>query len=59
MRRTLTGLMLGLALAVATAAAADAIRHGTLAPIWEMAWLPAIVAGAPSMPAGRRCRRRP
>jgi len=57
MRRAIPMLVLAVAAVVAAATVVDAVRHDTLNPIWEMAWLPAVIAGALYRPTGRLCRR--
>ena len=57
MRRPIRMLLLAVVAVVAAATVADAIRHETFAPIWEMAWLPAVVAGALCGANERRCQR--
>jgi hypothetical protein len=55
MRRNLTLLFLATAVVVAATTVADAVRQGTMAPLWQMAWLPAVLAAAFSRPTRRRC----
>jgi hypothetical protein len=50
-------LVLAVGALVVAAVAADAIRHDTWKPVWEMAWLPGVVAAAMYRPSGR-CRER-
>lgn len=57
MRRTISLLVLAVGAVVVAAIVADAIRHDTLTPIWEMAWLPGVVAAAMYRPSGH-CRQR-
>jgi hypothetical protein len=57
MRRVMPMLVLAVAGAVVAATVADAVQHDTLTPIWEMAWLPAVIAGALYRSSGRLCRR--
>jgi hypothetical protein len=56
MKRTLVILVVALASLVAAATVVDALRNNTLTPVWEMAWLPAVLAGV-LHPHGGRCRR--
>src|SRR5690242_2665144 len=56
MKRTLVILLLAVAGLIATATVVDAVRNDTLTPVWEMAWLPAVLAGV-LYPRSGRCRR--
>ena len=63
MWRTPNSLMPALALVVATvvagAAIANAVRTGSLAPIWMVGWLPAVLAGVfYRRPSDARCSAR-
>jgi hypothetical protein len=43
---------------VAATTVSYAIRHDTIAPIWEMAWLPAVVTAVLYRRSARRCSPR-
>ena len=59
MRRNLTVLFVSIAVVVAATTVVEAVRQGTVSPLWQMAWLPAVVAAAFSRPTRRRCGGRP
>jgi hypothetical protein len=48
-------LFLATAVVAAATTVAEAVRQGTVAPLWQLAWLPAVLAAAFSRPTRWRC----
>jgi hypothetical protein len=60
-RRSLTTLLLAIALAALVLTIIEAVREHSVDPIWRAGWIPAVVAASLYASGGRRCslHRRP